>query len=48
MTKDRLNGLTVIFIHKDIVLDYDPINNDFANKHPRKVLIVNPLEYLIE
>lgn len=48
MAEDCLNDLMLLFIHKNIVLDYEAIINDFANKRPRKKLLVNPLEWLIE
>ena len=31
MTEDRLNGLMLIYIHKDMILDYEIITNEFAN-----------------
>ena len=44
MRENRLNGLMLLYIHKDIVLDYETIINHFANKHQREMLLVNPLE----
>ena len=44
MTADCLIDLMLLFIYKNIVLDYEAIINDFANKYPRKKLLVNPLE----
>lgn len=31
MTEDCLNGLMLIYIHKDMILDYEIITNEFAN-----------------
>ena len=43
MTQDRLNVLILLFIHKDIPLDYDVIVNAFAAKRPRRMLLQSPL-----
>lgn len=37
MGEDRLNALLLLFIHKDIQLDYGKIVDVFANRHPRKM-----------
>ena len=44
MRKDRLNGLMLLYIHKDIVLEYETLINHFANKYQREILLVNLLE----
>ena len=31
MTEDRLNRPMLIYIHKDMILDYEIITNEFAN-----------------
>ena len=31
MTEDRLNGPILFYIHKNIILEYEIITNDFAN-----------------
>ena len=41
MTEDRLNAL--LFIHRDITLDYDAIVDMYGNRHPHRMLFVNPL-----
>ena len=41
MTEDRLNAL--LFIHRDIKLDYDAIVDMYGNRHPHRMLFVNPL-----
>ena len=38
MSEDRMNALMLLHIHKDLSLNYDQINNNFA----RKMLLVNP------
>lgn len=44
MSEDRMNALTLLFIHKDIALNYEHVIDIFAKKHPRKMLLLNPLE----
>ena len=34
MTEDRLNALILLFIHRDIKLDYDAIVDMYGNRHP--------------
>ncbi|XP_066274145.1 52 kDa repressor of the inhibitor of the protein kinase-like [Branchiostoma lanceolatum] len=43
MSEDRLNALLLLFVHRDIPLDYDTIVNMYAAQHPRRMLFVNPL-----
>ncbi|XP_078585777.1 52 kDa repressor of the inhibitor of the protein kinase-like [Branchiostoma floridae x Branchiostoma japonicum] len=43
MSEDRLNALILLFIHKDIPLDYSTIINMYAADHPRRMLFINPL-----
>ena len=43
MGQERLNSLLLLFIHKNISLDYEAIINSFASKHPRRMLLSNPL-----
>ena len=44
MSADRLNDLVLLFVNKDIPLDYDAVIDLYASKHPRRMLLVNPLE----
>ena len=37
MENDRLNGLSLMTIHHDIVLNFDEILNRFARDHPRRM-----------
>lgn len=43
MGQDRLNALILLYIHKDIALDYDAIIISFVPKRPRRMLLQNPL-----
>ena len=43
MGQERLNALMLLYIHKDIALDYDAVIDIFARKNPRKMLFLNPL-----
>ena len=43
MKEDRLNALILLFIHRDIQLDFDAIIDMYATKHPRRMLFLNPL-----
>ncbi|XP_006817510.1 52 kDa repressor of the inhibitor of the protein kinase-like [Saccoglossus kowalevskii] len=43
MGEDRFNALVLLFVHKDIPLDYGIVIDMYARKHPRRVLIANPL-----
>ena len=44
MGQSRLNALMLLYIHKDISLDYDAIVSAFAAKRPRRLLLQNPLD----
>lgn len=44
MSEERLNALLLLFIHKDIDLDYDAIVDIFARRNSRRMLLLNPLE----
>ena len=43
MSEDHMNALMLLYIHKDLSLNYDQIIDDFVRKNPRKMLLVNPL-----
>ena len=43
MGEDSFNALMLLFKQKDIELDIEEITNTFAEKHPRKMLPLNPL-----
>ncbi|EDO33687.1 predicted protein, partial [Nematostella vectensis] len=43
MTEDRLNGLALMYTHKDMDLDLDRIIDLFAQLHPRRMRMANIL-----
>ena len=43
MYAERLNALLLVYIHRDIFLDYDKIIDMYTLKYPRKILLINPL-----
>ena len=43
MGEERLNALSLVCIHRNILLDYDKIINIYASKYPRSMLLINPL-----
>ena len=43
MSAERLNALLLVYIHRDIFLDYDKIIDMYTLKYPRKILLINPL-----
>ena len=43
MGEERLNALMLLFVHKDIHIDINKIIDLFANRHPRRMLLINPL-----
>ena len=43
MSNDRLNSLILMYVHKDIKLDYNGIINMFSRCNPRAMLFINPL-----
>ena len=44
MIEDRLNALLLLFIHKDIALDYDAIIDDYAKRNQRRMTFINHLQ----
>ena len=43
MTETRLNGLAMLQYHRDILLTADEVVQEFVRRHPRRLLVVNPL-----
>ena len=43
MSEDRLNSLILMYVHKDIKLDYNDIIDMYARRNPRRMLFINPL-----
>ena len=46
MREDRLNTLLLLFVHKDIALDYDAIIDDYAKRNQRRMTFINPLQWI--
>ena len=44
MTEERLNGLALLSIHRDIDLNMDDIINRFARKNERRMSLINILD----
>ena len=47
MSKDQMNALILLYIHKDLSLNYDQVIDDFARRNPRKMLLGNSLGWRI-
>ena len=43
MLQDRLNALILLYVHKDIKLDYEDIVDKYARRNPRRMQLMNPL-----
>ena len=43
MTETRFNGLAMLQYHRDILLTADEVVQEFVRRHPRRLLVVNPL-----
>lgn len=43
MHEDRLNALLLLYVHKDIAVDYNTVLDTFSRRNPRKMLLRNPL-----
>ena len=43
MGQQRLNALMLLYIHKDIQINYPNIIDIYANRYPRRMLLKNPL-----
>lgn len=43
MHEDRLNALLLLYVHKDIAIDYNAVLDTFVRRNPRKMLLRNPL-----
>ena len=44
MREDRLNALSLLFIHNDVALNYDAIIDDYAKRNKRSMTFINPLQ----
>ena len=43
MHQNRLNALMLLYIHKDIPLNYKKISDLYADRYPRRMNFSNPL-----
>ena len=43
MGEDRLNALILMYVNNDIEINIEEIIDIFATKHPRRMLLSNPL-----
>ena len=43
MTEDQFNALILMYVHRDIKLDREKIIDRYEAKHPRRMLLHNPL-----
>ena len=41
--EERLNGLAMIFIHRDIKIDKEEVIDNFARSNPRRMKLINIL-----
>ena len=44
MGQERLNALLLLFIHRDIELNYEKVVDIFARRNNRRMLLINPVE----
>ena len=43
MTDSQLNGLTMLQYHRDINIGADEVVKEFVQRHPRRLMLGNPL-----
>ena len=43
MGEERLNALSLVCVHRDILLDHGKIIDIYAWKYQRRMLVINPL-----
>ena len=43
MTQNRFNALILLYVHKDVDLDYELIIDEYANRFPKRMLFINPV-----
>jgi len=42
-TEDRINALLLLYVHKDIRLNYDKIIDMYTRANHRRMKLINPL-----
>ena len=40
MGQDRLNGLAMLYYHRDVLLTPEEVVDEFANRHPRRMNMI--------
>ena len=45
MREDRLNALLLLFIRKDLALEYDAIIDDYAKRNQRRITFIIPPQW---
>ena len=43
MGEERLNALSLLYIHRDVFFDYHKTIHIYESKYPRRMLLINPL-----
>ena len=43
MGQDRLVALMLLFVHRDIPLDYNKVIDKYATKNLRRMMLINPI-----
>ena len=43
MGQDRMNALVLLFVHKDIIVDYADVIDKYSRKHPIRMLFMNAM-----
>ena len=44
MGEEKLNALMLLYVHKDIGLDYNKAIDIYANRYPRRMIFLNPMK----
>ena len=44
MGQDRLNGLAMLFYHRNMQLTAEEVVAEFATRHPRHMLLTDPFD----
>ena len=48
MGEDRFNALILLYVHKDIEIDFSKVVEMYARQYPMRMLLFNPLsEWLV-
>ena len=44
MGQDRLNSLLLLYVHKDLQINYDAVVDSYDSRYPRRIMLLNPME----